>query len=131
MASCSESGITPGTSFAVTLPENGLTPIVPGMAWPGVLRCCLGLSKRCRRSAKQDSGYQEGARSLVIESQGDHHFVVCFDDSQSVSTSALGGSDEFHVFFARQNSADDYRNRCHVLKRVVLSRGVHRPLLRI
>src|ERR1700722_2677137 len=37
MASCSESGITSGTSLAGTLLENGLTPSVPGMAWPGLL----------------------------------------------------------------------------------------------
>src|ERR1700722_3460547 len=37
MASCKESDMTPGTSFAGTLPANGLTPSVPGMAWPGVL----------------------------------------------------------------------------------------------
>src|SRR5580693_4574641 len=35
MASRSESGMTPGTSFAGTLPANGLTPCVPGMGWPG------------------------------------------------------------------------------------------------
>jgi hypothetical protein len=29
--------MTPGTSFNGTLPANGLTPCVPGMAWPGVL----------------------------------------------------------------------------------------------
>ena len=37
MASSRESGKTPRMSFAGTLPENGLTPRVPGMAWPGVL----------------------------------------------------------------------------------------------
>jgi hypothetical protein len=37
MASRSEIGITPGTSFAGTLPANGLTPPVPGMGWPGEL----------------------------------------------------------------------------------------------
>jgi hypothetical protein len=36
MASRNEIGRTPGTSFAGTLPANGLTPPVPGMAWPGV-----------------------------------------------------------------------------------------------
>jgi hypothetical protein len=37
MASRSESGKMPGTSFAGTLAANGLTPSVPGMASPGVL----------------------------------------------------------------------------------------------
>ena len=37
MASRSEIGITPVTSFAGTLPANGLTPPVPGMGWPGEL----------------------------------------------------------------------------------------------
>jgi hypothetical protein len=37
MASCSESGITPGTTFVGTLLANGLAPLVPGIAWPGAL----------------------------------------------------------------------------------------------
>ena len=37
IASCNESGITPGTSFSGTLPANVLTAPVPGMAWPGLL----------------------------------------------------------------------------------------------
>jgi hypothetical protein len=37
MASCNESGITPGTGFAGTLPANGLTPSVPEIGWPGEL----------------------------------------------------------------------------------------------
>jgi hypothetical protein len=36
MASRNESGKIPGTSFAGTLAANGLTPLVPGMACPGV-----------------------------------------------------------------------------------------------
>ena len=44
---CNESGMTPGTSFAGTLPENGLTPSVPGMAWPGELE--LGIVPVCAR----------------------------------------------------------------------------------
>src|ERR1700739_203832 len=37
IASCKESGSTPGTSFEGALPANGLTPSVPGMASPGAL----------------------------------------------------------------------------------------------
>lgn len=37
MASCNESGITPGTTFVGTLLANGLTPLVAGKAWPVVL----------------------------------------------------------------------------------------------
>jgi hypothetical protein len=37
MASRKESDKTPGTNFAGTLPANELTPLVPGMAWPGLL----------------------------------------------------------------------------------------------
>src|SRR5271154_4826416 len=36
MASCRETGRTPGTGFVATRPPNGLTPCVPGMACPGV-----------------------------------------------------------------------------------------------
>jgi hypothetical protein len=36
MASRNESGITPGTSFAGTLPEKGLDASVPEIAWPDV-----------------------------------------------------------------------------------------------
>src|SRR6266436_999293 len=37
IAPCNDSGSTPGTSFSGTLPAKGLTPLVPGIAWPGVL----------------------------------------------------------------------------------------------
>ena len=47
MASRNDSGKTPGTSLAGTLPENGLTPSVPGMASPGVLG--LGVVCACAR----------------------------------------------------------------------------------
>jgi hypothetical protein len=40
--------MTPGTSFAGTLP-NGLTPCVPGMAWPGVLE--LGVAPDCAKDS--------------------------------------------------------------------------------
>ena len=41
--------MTPGTSFAGTLPANGLTPCVPGMAWPGVLE--LGVAPDCAKDS--------------------------------------------------------------------------------
>jgi hypothetical protein len=37
MASCKESGMTPGTNFAGTDPVNGLPPGVPGKAAPDEL----------------------------------------------------------------------------------------------
>jgi hypothetical protein len=49
MASRNESGMIPGTSFAGTLPAKGLTPLVPGMAWPGVLE--PGVVSVCARDA--------------------------------------------------------------------------------
>src|SRR6516165_9927301 len=53
IASCSERGKTHGTRLAGLLPENGLTPRVPGIAWPrveGVSPC-----------AKQDHAHQSMA----------------------------------------------------------------------
>ena len=51
MAVWSESGMTPGISFCETLPAKGLTPVVPGMGWPGMLdqwtiRIARGLAAR-------------------------------------------------------------------------------------
>ncbi len=46
MASRKESGRTPGTAFVGTLPANGLTPCVPGMAWPGVSNSVVSVCAR-------------------------------------------------------------------------------------
>jgi hypothetical protein len=78
MASCKESDMTPGTSFADTLPANGLTPCVPGMAWPGVLELVVALdcakdgAAPCRKTPASKSMQLDPKLSFTGASSASH-----------------------------------------------------------